>query len=148
MRPAALAAVLLALAPTVASAQIKHFAITKPPGAPVPPVSNAVLAGDTLYIGATTDAEPATNTPPPADAKAGAKVVLDKIKKTLEDAGMTMDDLVWVQIFVSDVRYADDFNAVYRTYFKGAFPARGIIGSGTLLAGAHFEVNGIAVKAK
>ena len=59
---------------------------------------------------------------------------------------MTMDDLVSVQIFCSDVRHYDAFNGVYRTYFKKEFPARAFIGAGTLLFGARFEVQGIAVK--
>ena len=73
-------------------------------------------------------------------------MVLNSVKKTLEAAGYTMDDLVWLQIFTTDLKYYDDFNAVYRTYFKGPLPARAFIGAGSLLGGAHFEVMGIAQK--
>ena len=59
---------------------------------------------------------------------------------------MTMDDLVSVQVFCSDVALYDDFNAVYRTYFTGDPPARAFLGAGTLLRGARFEVMGIAVR--
>jgi 2-iminobutanoate/2-iminopropanoate deaminase len=113
-----------------------------------PPFSGAVIAGDTLYVAGTTDgADPATGKLP-ADATIGAKVVMNNIKKTVEGAGYTMDDLVWVQIFASDLKYYADFNAVYRTYFKGDMPARAFLGAGSLLGGAHFEVLGIAVKSK
>ena len=61
-------------------------------------------------------------------------------------AGMTMDDLVSVQIFCPDVKHYDAFNAVYRTFFTKEFPARAFLGSGPLLFGARFEVMGIAVK--
>ena len=71
---------------------------------------------------------------------------MDNVKKTVEAAGYTMDDLVWVQIFTTDLKYYGDFNAVYRTYFKGPLPARAFIGAGSLLGGAHFEVMGIAAK--
>jgi 2-iminobutanoate/2-iminopropanoate deaminase len=57
-----------------------------------------------------------------------------------------MDDLVSVQVFCSDVKHYDAFNAVYRTYFKREFPARAFIGVGTLLFNARFEVQGIAVR--
>ena len=60
--------------------------------------------------------------------------------------GMNMDDLVWVQVFCPDLSLYDEFNAIYRTYFKDHFPVRAFIGSGQLLRGAHFEVMGIAVK--
>jgi enamine deaminase RidA (YjgF/YER057c/UK114 family) len=57
-----------------------------------------------------------------------------------------MDDLVSVQIFCPDVANYAAFNAVYRTYFKAEFPARAFLGSGPLLNGATFEIQGIAVK--
>jgi len=57
-----------------------------------------------------------------------------------------MDDIVYVQIFCSDVAHYQAFNAVYRTYFTKEYPARAFIGSGTLLFDARFEVQGIAVK--
>ena len=82
----------------------------------------------------------------PDTAEAEAKAVLDSIQATLAGAGMTMDDLVYVQIFCSDVSHYAAFNSVYRTYFKQEFPARAFIGSGRLLFDARFEVQGIAVK--
>jgi enamine deaminase RidA (YjgF/YER057c/UK114 family) len=72
--------------------------------------------------------------------------VLNAIQGTLEEAGMSMDDLVYVQIFCSDVSHYDAFNAVYRTYFSQEFPARAFIGAGTLLFDARFEIQAIAVK--
>lgn len=107
------------------------------------PLSGAVLVGDTLYLsgqlGASTNSKPET-------AEAEAKAALDKVKATLEKAGMTMDDLVSVTIFAPDVANYGAFNTVYRTYFTKEFPARAFIGSGPLLFGARFEVQGIAVK--
>lgn len=143
---AAAAAAALIL-PLSAEAATTHFpAGANGPGGVAPPFSSAVMAGDTLYVAGTTDGtDPATGKLP-VDATTGAKVVLDNIKRTVEKAGLTMDDLVWVQIFTSDLKYYNDFNAVYRTYFKGDMPTRAFIGAGSLLGGAHFEVMGIAVK--
>lgn len=109
-----------------------------------PPFSGAVKVGDTLYISGQIGLGP--DRKPPADVTAEAKLVMDAVKKQLTDAGMTPDDLVSVQIFCSDVRHYDAFNAVYRTYFTKEFPARAFLGSGALLFGARFEVMGIAVK--
>ena len=72
------------------------------------------------------------------------RLVLDGVKHTLEAAGLTMDDLLSLQIFCSDVTLFEAFNTVYRTYFKGEFPARAFLGSGKLLFDARFEVQGIA----
>jgi 2-iminobutanoate/2-iminopropanoate deaminase len=116
-------AALLFAAPACAATTVTHF---PPEGVPAslttaPPFSSAVQAGDTLYISGTTDHDPATGKPA-VDATAGAKIVLDNIKKTVEKAGYTMDDLVWVQVFASDLNNFAAFNAVYRTYFKGPMP--------------------------
>ena len=59
---------------------------------------------------------------------------------------MTMDDLVSVTIYCSDVSHYSAFNSVYRTYFTGNYPARAFIGSGNLLFDARFEMQGIASK--
>jgi 2-iminobutanoate/2-iminopropanoate deaminase len=109
------------------------------------PFSDAVRVGDTLYLAGRIGLEPETGKPP-ADPKAEARLALDGINRTLEKAGMAMDDLVYVQVFCSDVALYDDFNQVYRTYFKKDFPARAFIGSGPLLRGGRYEVQGIAVK--
>ncbi len=129
------------------AAPAKHFPSGgSPVSGPTPAYSAAVEAGGTLYVSGTTDGRDPDTGKLPVDATTGAKVVLNNVKKTLEDAGYTMDDLTWVQVFASDLKDYADFNAVYRTYFKGPLPARAFIGAGSLLGGAHFEVMGIAVK--
>ncbi len=72
--------------------------------------------------------------------------LMDSIRDTLSKANLTLQDLVSVQIFCSDVSFFDRFNAVYGTYFHEPFPARAFLGSGPLLLGAHFEIQGVAVK--
>jgi reactive intermediate/imine deaminase len=109
------------------------------------PFSHAVVAGDTIYVAGTLGLDPESGKPP-ADAKAEARLALDGIKAKLELAGAGMEDLVTVQVFCPDLALYEDFNAVYRTYFKDTYPARAFIGSGPLLRGARFEINGIAVK--
>jgi 2-iminobutanoate/2-iminopropanoate deaminase len=107
------------------------------------PFSDAVWHGDTLYLSGHIGLDPQTGRPP-STAEEEARLVLDGMKRTLETAGLTMDDLLSVQIFCSDVALFEKFNVVYRTYFKGEFPARAFLGSGKLLFDARFEVQGIA----
>jgi 2-iminobutanoate/2-iminopropanoate deaminase len=150
-----IAAIGLALAgPALAQSDKTYFPVPAravPAGAAAapagPPFSSAVLAGGTLYISGSTDTDPATGKPP-TDPKFGAKLILDGLKRTLDRAGMTMDDLVWVQIFATDLGNYAAFNEVYRTYFKGPLPARAFLGAGSLLNGSNFEIMGIAVKSK
>lgn len=109
------------------------------------PFSNAVLAGNTLYLAGTIGIDPATGRPP-ANIEDEARRVMDNIKNVLAEAGMTMEDLVSVTVYCPDLSLYDRFNAVYRTYFTKEPPARAFIGSGPLLRGGHFEIQGIAVK--
>ena len=112
--------------------------------AALPPFSGGVFVGNTLYLAGEigTDA----NNKVPDTPEAEARAVMDKVQARLKTAGLTMDDLVSVQIFCSDVKHYAAFNQVYRTYFSREYPARAFIGSGGLLFGARFEVQGIAVK--
>jgi len=107
------------------------------------PFSDAVWHGETLYLSGHIGLDPKTGKPG-ATPEDEARLVLDGVKRTLEAAGLTMDDLVSVQIFCSDVSLFEQFNAVYRTYFKQDFPARAFLGSGRLLFDARFEVQAIA----
>jgi len=109
------------------------------------PFSDAVWHGDTLYLSGHIGLDSKTGRPPD-NADAEARLVMDGVKRTLEGAGLTMDDLLSVQIFCSDVTLFETFNVVYKTYFKGEFPARAFLGSGKLLFDARFEVQGIAGK--
>ena len=125
------------------SAQRERRAVNLPGRSVEAPFSDAILAGDTLYLSGRLGLE---NGQLPADPQQEARNVLDQIQAVLEQAGMTIDDLVSVQVFCSDVAYFGDFNAVYTSYFSGAPPARAFVGSGALLRGARFEVAGIAVR--
>jgi 2-iminobutanoate/2-iminopropanoate deaminase len=111
--------------------------------ADVSPFSGAVLTDNTLYISGTLGLEDGQV---PSDPAAEARNVMNGIKAQLEDAGMTMDDLTYVQIFCSDLSLYQVFNDVYRTFFTQEFPARAFIGAGSLLFDARFEIQAIAVK--
>jgi 2-iminobutanoate/2-iminopropanoate deaminase len=80
------------------------------------------------------------------DPRTEAKLVMDRVKATVEAAGLTMNELVSMQIFCTDLALYDTFNAVYRNYFPHEFPARASLGASTLLRGAHYEVLGVAVR--
>jgi len=105
------------------------------------PFSDAVWHGETLYLSGHIGLDPKTGRPP-STAEEEARLVLDGVERTLEAAGLTMENLLSVQIFCSDVTLFEEFNVVYRTYFKGEFPARAFLGSGKLLFDARFEVQG------
>lgn len=108
------------------------------------PFSNGVLAGNTLYLAGVLGVDADGRIPEDLDKE--IRNALERIKAVLAEGGMTMDDLVTVQVFCPDLSLYGKFNDIYRSYFTKEMPARAFIGSGPLLRGAHFEVQGIAVK--
>jgi len=134
----------VALLSTAAESDRKYI-VLRPPSATRAPFSEAVLKGDTLYVSGHLGLDPATGKPG-ATPEEEAKLVMESVKRTVEAGGMTMDDLVTVTVYCSDVSHYPAFNGVYRTYFHDNYPARAFIGSGKLLFEARFEVQGIAVK--
>lgn len=133
------------LAASANTAEIKHFPAAQAPNGAKPAFSSSVLAGNTLYVSGAIDRDPATGKPG-ATPEEAAKLVLDSVKNSVEAAGFTMDELVWVQVFCADLSNYQTFNDVYRTYFHGELPARAFLGVDHLLNNAHFEVMGIAVR--
>jgi 2-iminobutanoate/2-iminopropanoate deaminase len=109
------------------------------------PFSDGVLVGNTLYIAGHIGLDAKTGMPP-ASAEDEARLVMDGIKQTVELAGLSMEDVVSVQVFCSDLKLYDTFNGVYKTYFHGDYPARAFVGAASLLRGGRYEVTGIAVK--
>ncbi|MGI9104322.1 MAG: RidA family protein [Terriglobales bacterium] len=110
-----------------------------------PPFSDAVVVGNTAYVAGHIGLDPKTGKLPES-VDEEIKLLLDGFRRTVGEAGMTMDDLVFVQVFSPDLSLYAKFNAAYKTYFGKEYPARAFIGSGPLLFGGHFEMNGIAVK--
>jgi len=109
------------------------------------PYSDGILAGNTLYLSGRIGLDPKTGKPP-AEIDDEIKLMLDSMKGTLAQAGMTMDDIVYVQVFSTDLTLFDKFNPIYKSYFSKDLPARAFIGAGSLLRGGHFELQAIAVR--
>lgn len=113
---------------------------------PSRPFADAVLIdGKTMYLSGRIGLIPGT-TRVPETVEEEAHLVMQEVRGVLAMAGMTPDNLVSLQVFASDVSHWERFNAVYRTYFTRQLPPRAFLGSGTLLFGARFELQGIAVK--
>jgi enamine deaminase RidA (YjgF/YER057c/UK114 family) len=113
---------------------------------PAQPFSDAVLIDErTLYLSGRIGLKPGSTEVPETIAEE-AHLVMRDLQRILSLAEMKLEDLVFLQVFSPDVALWGSFNEVYRQYFSGPMPPRSFIGSGPLLFGAHFELQGIAVK--
>ncbi|HWY43827.1 MAG TPA: Rid family hydrolase [Candidatus Sulfotelmatobacter sp.] len=108
------------------------------------PFSDAILTGNTLYMAGRIGLDKDGKAPEKIEDE--IKLLLDGEKDVLAQAGMTMDDLVYVQISCTDLSLFDKFNPIYKTYFTKEFPAREFVGAAAILRGGHFEMQAIAVK--
>ena len=110
------------------------------------PFSDAILSGNTLYLAGRLGLDPKTGKAP-EKIEDEIKILLDSEKDVLSAGGMTMDDLVYVQIACTDLSLFEKFNPIYKSYFSTKdYPAREFIGAGSLLRGGHFELQAIALK--
>jgi len=109
------------------------------------PFSPGLTLGDTLYVSGHLGVDPAIGKAPD-DPEEEARQVLHSVELTLKEAGMSMDDLVYVEIYCTDLKLYGAFNQAYASILKSPYPARDFIGVKDLLFGAHFEVMGIAVR--
>jgi 2-iminobutanoate/2-iminopropanoate deaminase len=141
---ASLTLVIAALGVTTTAQERRHVRLKSRDALDVRPFDDAVRVGNSLYLAGRIGTDATGKVP--ADAAAEVRNVMDQIKAVLTQEGMTMDDLVTVQVFCTDLALYGTFNDVYRTYFTKGFPARAFLGTGSLLAGGRFEVQGIAVK--
>jgi 2-iminobutanoate/2-iminopropanoate deaminase len=109
------------------------------------PFSDGVLVGNMLFLSGRIGIDPRTmQAAEEVDDEIG--VMLDGMRKTLEAARMTMDDLVFVQVYCTDLSLYGQFNAAYRKYFRKDLPARAFIGAASLLRNARFEIQAIAMR--
>ena len=127
MRSFAATAVLVALVGASAMAAAaegnRHVRLKSRDAKDVRPFDDAVRVGNTLYLAGRIGLDPATNKPP-ADAAAEVRTVMDQIKSVLAQEGMTMDDLVTVTVYCTDLSLYGTFNDAYRTYWEKDRPAR------------------------
>lgn len=109
------------------------------------PFSDAVLAGDTLYLSGRIGIDPVTGVAPD-DVEYELRLLFDGFEAVLNEADMSMDDLAWVQVYSPDISLWERFNTAYLKRFSRELPARAFIGSGKLLKGGRFEMLGVAVR--
>ncbi len=148
--PLLLAAIALAL-PLVegASEHAQAQSFLAPAGTQPPPATcgAAVRAGNTLYLGGQSGIDPHTGRVP-ADGRAEARLLMEGVRRTVAAAGLHMDDLVSVTVTSTDAQLNGEFDAVYRTYFDTRYPPPGFVAAAALRGGAHFELAGVAVRAR
>jgi 2-iminobutanoate/2-iminopropanoate deaminase len=133
----------------VAAAATGHTRVAAPelPVAPGAPYSQGVMAGDLLYISGNVGTDPATGKVPAAFPDA-ARQSLANLASILKAAGLGWEDVVKVNVYVTDMKRYEDFNAIYTKTLPAPYPARTFLAVAALPIGGQVEVEAVAVRRK
>lgn len=113
--------------------------------AAIGPYSQAIQAGNTIYISGQIPVDPATGNIDAADIAGQTKQSLENIKAILEAAGIGMSSVVKTTVLLADINDFGAMNEVYKTYFAEPFPARAAFQAANLPKDSKVEIEAIAV---
>ncbi|HML57901.1 MAG TPA: RidA family protein [Ferruginibacter sp.] len=124
---------------------MKHQIIqTSQAPAPIGPYSQAVQAGDILFISGQIALNPETGELDNADVRTETIRVMQNLKAILEAAGSHFGKVVKTTIFLSDMQLFAEVNEIYATYFTDNYPARETVAVKGLPKNVHVEISMIA----
>jgi len=112
------------------------------------PFSDAVRAGDLMFLSGQIGLDSATGKPVAGGIKAEARQALTQIKEILTRHGSSMSEVVKCTAFLADIAEWPAFNEVYGEFFKKPFPARSALAANGLARNARVEVECIAYAPK
>ena len=113
--------------------------------AAIGPYSQAVRAGNTVYLSGQTPLDPSTGVLVEGDIATQARRAFHNLKAVCEAAGGSFDHVVRVGLYLTDLGDFAAVNAVMAEYFSQPYPARSTIEVAGLPKGAAFEVDAVMV---
>ncbi len=105
--------------------------------------SPAIDAGDYVYVSGQGPRRPDGNTPP--DFAAQVRQSLENVRMVVEAAGLTMDHVVYVQVYLDDMNHYEALDKAFAAYFPNLPPARGVLGVAKLPE-PSVQINAVAVR--
>lgn len=112
---------------------------------PIGPYSQAVQAGEFIFLSGQIPIDPSTGEIIRGDIRQQTQRVLENLKAILESQGLGMEDVVKVTIFLKDLTHFSEVNEVYGTYFPASAPARTTVEISRLPKDCELEIEAIAL---
>lgn len=120
---------------------VKKIVQTTEAPAPIGPYSQAVRAGNLLFVSGQVAINPVTGQVEAPDVAAEAKQVMENIKAILTAAGAHFSDIVKTTIFLADMNDFTTVNEIYGSYFTDEYPARETVAVKTLPKQVKVEIS-------
>ncbi len=114
--------------------------------AAIGPYSQAIEANGTVYVSGQLPIDPATGEFAEGGIKELTRQSLTNIRHILEEAGLSMANVVKTSVFLADMADFAEMNEVYSQFFEAPFPARSAVAVKTLPKNARVEIECIAVR--
>ena len=105
--------------------------------------SPAVDAGDYVYVSGQGSRRPDGSSPSTFDAQ--VRQALDNVKATVESAGLTMEHVVYTQVYLQNMSQYGEMNKIFAEYFAKAPPARAVLGIARVPE-SPIQINAVAVR--
>ena len=112
--------------------------------AAIGPYSQAIKVGNLVYTSGQIPINPATGNFVEGGIKEQTRQSLTNIKAILEEAGLSMNNVVKTTVFLVDMNDFADMNSVYAEFFSEPYPARSAVAVKTLPKGALVEIEVVA----
>lgn len=125
---------------------MKKVIFTPDAPAPIGPYSQGLMVGDSLFISGQIALDLNTNKVIKGTIKEETKQVMEYLGAILKAAGLTFDNVVRTNIFLSDMNHFVQVNEVYSSYFTKDFPARATIQAAKLPKEVNVEISMEAMK--
>ena len=123
---------------------MKAIATQNAPAA-IGPYSQAIQAGNTVYVSGQLGIDPSTGNFAEGGTDAQARQSLTNISNILKEAGLSMKNVVKVTVLLADINDFAAVNEIYKDFFEAPFPARSAFAVAALPKGGKIEIEAIAV---
>ncbi|MCD6509635.1 MAG: RidA family protein [Thermoprotei archaeon] len=125
---------------------MREVILTERAPRPIGPYSQAIKVGPFIFGSGQIPIDPNTGAMVKGDIRVQTRRVMENIRAILESVGYSMDDIVFVTVFLRNLGDFNAFNEEYSKYFRSAPPARTTVEVSNLPKGALLEVNFIAYR--
>jgi 2-iminobutanoate/2-iminopropanoate deaminase len=125
---------------------MKKIIVSSAAPAPIGPYSQAVLAGNMLFISGQIAIDPVSQVYVPGDVETEAMMIMKNLAGILKEAGMDFSHVVKSSIFLADMNDFGKVNTIYALHFIDNFPARETVQVSVLPKNCKVEISMIAYK--